>query len=245
MQGNKNLNSANAQHGGPAPCALLSQHNWPAFYHVSHRIPRILRSFPWTKQPACLTVAQLAIMAALLLAAALLAALPRTAVLQSQPLMFATCVPSDTAQQFYLASPAAAAGPGGANTPTVQIKDRASGRCLVASNCSAAGLALQPEVVLAACEISCSEWTAVPAAAGATMFELHSTTVHDRATRCSALNAPVTGPPVAWAAVTCDPTAGNNQWVLSNATGTMRVGHGPAACSDPSDCCLAVAPPPP
>jgi hypothetical protein len=200
-------------------------------------------------QPAaCLTVtvALLAIMAALLLAAALLAAaLPRTAVLQSQPLMFATCVPSDTAQQFYLASPAAAAGPGGANTPTVQIKDRASGRCLVASNCSAAGLALQPEVVLAACEISCSEWTAVPAAAGATMFELHSTTVHDRATRCSALNAPVTGLPVAWAAVTCDPTAGNNQWVLSNATGTMRVGHGPAACSDPSDCCLAVAPPPP
>ena len=167
-----------------------------------------------------------------LLVLVLLSAAVTPTVPEDSALAFAACSPTNPSQQW-------------ADLPTPgssgQIKDKASGRCLTAANCSAAG---QPAVVLAPCAADsggCSEWRAVAASAGTTMFELVPKSAAGGEKLCRTLNAPVTGGPVAWGAAKCDPAARNNQW--KNSGGLLTVEQGPASCQ-PS-CCLAVAPPPP
>ena len=166
----------------------------------------------------------------------LLSAAVTPTVPEESALAFAACSPTNPSQQWAVELPT----PGSSG----QIKDKASGRCLTAANCSAAG---QPAVILAPCAAGsggCSEWRAVAASAGATMFELVMSpkSAGGGETLCRTLNAPVTGGPVAWGAATCDPAARNNQWKLTSG-GLLTVEQGPASCQP--TCCLAVAPPPP
>lgn len=167
-----------------------------------------------------------------LLVFGLLSVAARRTTPEESALVFAACSAHNPSQQFVVLTPGSSG----------QIKDRASGRCLTAANCSAAG---QPAVILAPCAAGsggCAEWHAVAASAGTAMFELvpPPTSSGGGKTLCRTLNAPVTGGPVAWGATTCDPMARNNQWKLS---GLLAVEQGPISCQP--NCCLEVAPPPP
>ena len=167
-----------------------------------------------------------------LLVLVLLSAAVTPTVPEDSALAFAACSPTNPSQQWIDLPTPGSSG---------QIKDKASGRCLTAANCSAAG---QPAVVLAPCAADsggCSEWRAVAASAGTTMFELVPKSAGGGEKLCRTLNAPVTGGPVAWGAAKCDPAARNNQW--KNSGGLLTVEQGPASCQP--GCCLAVAPPPP
>ena len=53
----------------------------------------------------------------------------------------------------------------------------------------------------------CDRWRAVPASGGSRMFVLaaNTTAAAADASACAVLNAPSSGPPLAWGAATCDP----------------------------------------
>ena len=131
-------------------------------------------------------------------------------------LHFATCDGADVRQRFTVVAPN---GTGEIHSSGAHLV----GRCLMIANCSSPTTAPStpssaPAVVLDDCATgACAgangggRWTAVAAPAGSTMFTLaRGAGIAD--TVCATLNAPNSGPPLAWAAATCDATAANNDW---------------------------------
>jgi hypothetical protein len=82
----------------------------------------------------------------------------------------------------------------------------------------------------------CDRWRAVPASGGSRMFVLlatNTTAAAADASACAALNAPSSGPPLAWGAATCDPK------VSHELTTPAAASTSPRQYSLPIDVCMS------